>query len=147
MPDRLWTLWWLAGAVLIGIAVPLAAIMVVMDHRRHRYWPRTGLAILWCVLALGIVGASQGNMSPPLFGVPLVLLYTLAWTQKKALFAIGVTSAYCLGVLVVILVARQRPSDVNWWFLLPWLVSLLVVVFWHARRPAEHFPLGGMRRL
>ena len=136
MPDRLWTLWWLAGAVLIGIAVPLAAIRVVIDHRRHRYWPRTGLAILWCVLALGIVGALQGNMSPPLFGVPLVLLYSLAWTHKNALFAIGVTSAYSLGVLVVILAARQRPGDVNWWFLLAWLVSLVVVVFWHARRPS-----------
>ena len=136
MLERLWTLWWLVGAMLIGIAVPLAAMMVVMDHRRHHYWPRTGLAILWCALALGIIGALQGNLSPPLFGVPLVLLYAFAWTHKKALFAIGVASAYCLGVFVVIWAAGQRRSELNWWFLLAWPVSLLVLVFWHARRPS-----------
>ena len=136
MLERLWTLWWLAGAMLIGIAVPLAAIMVFIDHRRHRYWPRTGLAILWCALALGIIGAFQGNLSPPLFGVPLVLLYTLAWSNKKTLFAIGVASAYCLGVLVVIWAARQESLELNWWFLLAWPLSLLVLVFWHARRPS-----------
>ena len=136
MLDDLWRFWWLGGAILLSIAVPLAAIMVVNDHRRHRHWPRTGLAILWCVLALGIVGAVQGNLSPPLFGVPLVLLYGFAWTHRKSSFAIGVAGAYCLGILVVIWAARQRPGDVNWWFLLAWLASLSVLILWHQRRPS-----------
>ena len=53
MLERVWTLWWLAGAVLIGVAVPLAVVMVAVDHRRHRHWPSTALAAVWCVLAAG----------------------------------------------------------------------------------------------
>ena len=50
MLEHLWTLWWLAGAMLIGIAVPLAAIMIVIDHRRHRSWPLSLLTfVFWHV--------------------------------------------------------------------------------------------------
>ena len=85
--DGALTLYWLAGALLIGLALPLAAIMLVIDHRRHHHWPSTGLAVVWCLLAVSVVGVSTGSMSPPMFGVPLVLLYAAAWTKKPVLAA------------------------------------------------------------
>jgi len=135
MAEGAWTLWWLAGAVLIGLALPLAAIMLVLDHRRHRHWPSTGLAIVWCLLAVSVVGVPGGNLSPPLFGVPLVLLYAAAWTKKPALAAIGVTVSYVITVLVL-LAGLRGSSEVRWAFLLAWTASALVLVVWRTRRPA-----------
>ena len=140
MSQRLLQGWWLVGAMFIGLALPLAAIMVAIDHRRHRDWPTTGLAVLWCVLALGCVGVVQGNLSPPLFGVPLVLLYTFAWTRSRTVFTLGVLGAYGLSAWIVIHVARQQPGEVQWLFLVAWLASLAALVFWHTRRPSAAVP-------
>jgi len=128
------TLWWVAGAALIGLALPLAAIMLVIDHRRHHHWPSTGLALVWCLLAVSVVGVSDGNLSPPLFGVPLVLLYAAAWTKKPALAAIGVSTSYVITVLVLVGMLRGS-SEVRWGFLLAWMVSAVALVVWRTRRP------------
>ena len=128
------TLWWLAGAVLIGLALPLAAIMLVIDHRRHHHWPSTGLAMVWCLLAVSVIGVSTGNMSPPLFGVPLVLLYAAAWTNKPVLAGIGVTGSYITTMLVLFTLLRGS-SEVRWAFLLAWMVSAVTLVVWRRRRP------------
>src|SRR5688572_3327677 len=120
--------------MLIGLALPLAAIMLFVDHRRHRHWPSTGLAMVWCVLAVSVVGVSAGNLSPPLFGVPLVLLYAAAWTNKPALAAIGVTGSYVVAMLVLLSVLRGS-SEVRWPFLLAWMVSAVALVVWRTRRP------------
>jgi hypothetical protein len=133
--DRPWMILWLAGAALIGIALPLAAVMVAIDHRRHRDWLSTCLAATWCVLAAAVVGVQQGNMSPPLFGVPLVLLYAVAWTPRKAVFTFGVAGSYCLSACTLYF-ATRRPSDLHWGFLLAWLASLVALVAWRARRPS-----------
>jgi hypothetical protein len=130
------TLWWLAGALLIGLALPLAAIMLVLDHRRHRHWPSTGLAIVWCLLAVSVVGVSGGNLSPPLFGVPLVLLYAVAWAKKPTLAAIGVTMSYVLALLVLLAVFRGS-SEVRWAFVLAWAASAVALAIWRTRRPAH----------
>lgn len=138
MLNDLLRFWWLAGTVLIWIAAPLALIMIIMDHRRHRHWPSTGLAMVWCVLALAFVGAVAGTLSPPLFGVPLVLLYSLAWSHERKWFVGGVTTAYCLGVLVVIWGVIRRPEAVGWPYVLAWPASLVVLLFWHRQRPARN---------
>ena len=134
--DRAWTLWWLAGAVTIGLALPVAAVMVAVDHRRHRHWPSTALAALWSVLAASVLGVLQGDMSPPLFGVPLVVLYAAALTQRKVHFAIGVTVSYCLSVLVVIFAVVRQPTRIGWWFVAAWSLSLVLLILWRVRRPS-----------
>ncbi|MCC6316537.1 MAG: hypothetical protein IT361_02510 [Gemmatimonadaceae bacterium] len=134
MLENLLSFWWLAGAILIGLAVPLAAVMIVIDHRRHRSWPNTGLAVLWCALTLAIAGIVRGNLSPPLFGVPLVLLLSLGWSRRKSWFVAGVTTGYCLVAAVVIVVAFRRPNDVNGWLLLAAPTSLIALTLWRTRR-------------
>ena len=136
MVEDAMTLSWLAGAVLIGLALPLAAIMLVVDHRRHRHWPSTGLAVVWCVLAASVIGVSAGSMSPPLFGVPLVLLYAAAWTHKPVPASIGVTASYITTMLVLFALLRGS-SDVRWVFLSAWMVSAVALVVWRRRRPTR----------
>ena len=136
MVDDALTLWWLAGALLIGLALPLAAIMVVVDHRRHHHWPSTGLAVVWCLLAVSVIGVSTGNMSPPLFGVPLVLLYAAAWTNKAVLASIGVTASYVITVLVLVALLRDS-NEVRWAFVVAWMVSAVAFVVWRKRRPGQ----------
>ena len=136
MVDDALTLWWLAGAVLIGLALPLAAIMLCIDHRRHRHWPSTGLAVVWCLLAASVIGVSGGSMSPQLFGVPLVLLYAAAWTHKPVPASIGVTASYLTTILVLFALLRGS-SGVRWAFLLPWMISAVALVVWRRRRPTR----------
>jgi len=135
MWHRIWMLYWLAGATRIGLALPLAAVAVTIDHRRHRCWSSTRLAIAWCILALGIVLTLQGHLSPPWFGVPLALLYALAWSPKRVLFTLCVCGYYCLTGLVIVVAARTQPGDVRWWFLLFWPASFVALSLWRTRRP------------
>jgi len=135
MWHKVWMLYWLSEAILIGLALPAAAIGVTIDHRRHRHWPSTRLAMVWCLLALAIVGTLQGSLSPPLFGLALALLYALAWSRSRLLFTVGVAGYYCLTALVVIVAARTHPGDVNWWLLLSWPTSFAALIFWRTGRP------------
>ena len=136
MWEQVRTLWWLAGALLIGLALPLAAIMVAVDHRRHRHWASTALATVWCVLAAGVIGVHQGNLSPPLFGLPLVLLYAVAWAHNRVLVVASVAASYMIA-LVVIIAAARGGSEIHWLFVIAWALSLGALVLWRAGRPSR----------
>ncbi len=141
MWEQVRTLWWQGGAALIGVALPLAVVMVAVDHRRHRHWPSTALAAVWCALAAGVIGVHQGNLSPPLFGIPLVLLYAFAWAHNRVLVVAGVTASYA-SALVVIVAAALGGSEIHWLFGIAWALSLGALVLWRARRPSGAAPSG-----
>jgi hypothetical protein len=135
MWEQVRTLWWLGGSVLIGLALPLAAVMVAVDHRRHRHSASTAFAAVWCALAAGVIGVHQGNLSPPLFGIPLFLLYAVAWTPNRVLVVVGVTASY-MSALVVIVAAALEGSEIHWPFGIAWVLSLGALVLWRAGRPS-----------
>lgn len=137
MWERLWTLWWIAGAGVLLFAWPVLVVgylaMTVIDHRRHRSWRTTGLAITWPFLCVAMVGVLQGNMSPPLFGVPVLLLFSLAWMKTKGLFTVGVLAYYGLSAVVLATVGL-RGGEIHWWFFVFWPVSFAFLIFWRTAR-------------
>ncbi len=68
------TYWWLVGAKVFfsGPWFPIFQIfMIVRDHRQHRDWRSSLLAVVWPLLCVSMIYVLQGSMDPPLFGVPL----------------------------------------------------------------------------
>lgn len=140
MWESFWTLWWIAGAGVLLFVWPVLVVghlaMIVIDHRRHRSWRTTALAITWPFLCVAMIGALQGNRSPPLFGVPLLLLFSLVWMRTKSLFTLGVLAYYGLSAFVLANVGL-RGGEIHWWFLVFWPVSFAFLLFWRtARMPA-----------
>ena len=135
-----WTLWRIAGAVALG-AWPAVAVghivMTVKDHRLRRDWRMTGLAIAWPVCCVAEVGAVQGNMSPPLFGVPLLLLFLLVWRKPAGLFTAGVVAYYGLSSALVLYFLGGESEYNRWWFLAFWPISLALLILWRRTRMAE----------
>jgi membrane protein implicated in regulation of membrane protease activity len=79
-----------------------------------------------------MVGVLQGNLAPPLFGVPIAVLFVLAWMRSKNLFIVGVASYYCLSTLVVLVAVRG--GEMNWLFLVFWPLSLASLILWRRAR-------------
>jgi hypothetical protein len=135
--EPFWTLWWIAGAGVLLFAWPILVVghlaMTIIDHRRHRSWGTTALAITWPFLCVAMIGVLQGNRSPPLFGVPLLLLFALVWMKTKGLFIGGVLAYYGLSAVVLGTVGL-RGGEIHWWFLVFWPVSLAFLISWRMAR-------------
>lgn len=139
MWEHAWTLWWIAGAAALATWPAIAVghiVMTVKDHRLRRDWRMTGLAIAWPVCCVAMVGALQGNMSPPLFGVPILVLFLLVWRKPTGLFTSGVVAYYGLSALVLA-AAGRRSEGIHWWFLAFWPISLALLILWRKTRMAE----------
>ena len=76
-----------------------------------------------------MVGVIQTNMSPPMFGVTILLLLSPAWMRSRGLFTVGVLAYYGLSALVLV-AAGLRSVRIHWWFLVFWPVSFAVLIFW-----------------
>jgi hypothetical protein len=137
MWEVFWLYWWLAGAGILLFVWPVLVVghlaMIVIDHRRYRDWRSTGLAILWPFLCVPMVGVLQGNLSPPLFGIPIALLFVLVWMRDKNLFIVGVASYYCLSALVVLFAVIGK-TETNWLFVVFWPLSLVSLILWRRER-------------
>ncbi len=133
MWEVFWRDWWLVGAGILLFLWPVLVVgdlaMIVIDHRRHRDWHSTGLAIVWPFLCVPMVFVLQGNMSPPFFGIPIAALFLFVWMRSKNLFVLGVASYYCLSALVV-LFAVSSDSEMHWLYLWFWPLSLVSLILW-----------------
>jgi len=131
--------YWLAGAGILLFLWPVFMIghltMTILDHRRHHDALATVLAIAWPVLCTGMIGALDGNLSPPLFGVPLLLVLSAAWMKQDRSFTIGVWLFFLLSTAIVVSFAVSPPEgDVRWPFLLLWPLALAALLTWRRRR-------------
>jgi hypothetical protein len=139
MWEKVGILWWFAGASILTFVGPMFYVghlfMIVIDHRRHWNWHSTVLAIIWPILCVAMVGVLQTNMSPPLFGIPILFLFSMAWIRNKWLFTSGVASYYCLSTLVLISAVISR-TEIHWWFLVFWPISFVVLILWRKARIA-----------
>ena len=131
-----WQYWWLIGA---GIFIGGAAItifhlvMIIVDHRRHRKWQSTLLAIAWPIMCIPMIGVLQGNMDPPLFGIPILILFSTVWWKDKRIYFAGLALFYTLCAMVLF-VAASNGSRVHWPFLLLWPVSAATIIYWRSKR-------------
>ena len=140
--QRLAMFWWTLGAGVLLFLWPLFlvghVILTVRDHRRHHDWKVTGLAVAWPILCVAMTGVLGGNMSPPLFGIPLLLVFSMAWMLASRTFAFGVVSFFALSALVVVVsvVGNEGPVDVRWGLFLLWPLALAALLYWRAERLA-----------
>jgi hypothetical protein len=107
----------------------------LLDHRRHRDGTVTLLAVVWPIAAVAVAGTVPGNLSPPLFGVPILLLLATSWMEARGGFLFGVVAFYVLSSVVTIATFRSV-GTLNWWFLAFWPLSFLVLMTWRSRRLA-----------
>ena len=131
-----WHYWWLigAGVLIAGSVIAIFhVVMVVVDHRRHRKWSSTLLAIVWPIISVLMIGVLQGNMDPPLFGIPLFVLFSMAWRKDKRSFWAGLVLFYALCAMVLG-VATSNCSQIHWPFLWLWPASAGSLILWRCIR-------------
>ena len=140
--QRLAMFWWTIGAGVLLFLFPLflvgQVILTVRDHRRHHDWKVTGLAVAWPILCISMTAVLGGNMSPPLFGIPLLLVFSMSWMLASRTFAFGVGSFFVLSALVVIASALSDDGGghVRWGYLLLWPLALSALLYWRTERLA-----------
>ena len=104
------TYWWLIGAK-VFFSGPWFAIfqivMIVRDHRQHRDWRSSLLAVIWPLMCVSMIYVLQGSMDPPLFGIPLAILFLTAWWRNMWVFMPGVVLFYTASA-VVLIISRSR---------------------------------------
>ena len=130
------TYWWLIGAK-VFFSGPWFAIfqivMIVRDHRQHRDWRSTILAVVWPLICVSMIYVLQGSMDPPLFGIPLAVLFLTAWWKKMWVFMPGVCLYYAMSAAVLVISAKQGAA-IHWPFLLLWPVSFVLLFMWRYLR-------------
>ena len=128
--------WWLIGAK-VFFSGPWFAIfqiiMIVWDHRQHRDWRSSLLAIIWPLMCVSMIYVLQGSMDPPLFGIPLAILFLTAWWRNMWVFMPGVALYYAASAMVLI-VSAKNGSTVHWPFLLLWPLSFALLFMWRYLR-------------
>ena len=108
------TYWWLIGAKVFfsGPWFPIFQIvMIVRDHRQHRDWRSTILAVVWPLMCVSMIYVLQGSMDPPLFGIPLAILFLTAWWRNMWVFMPGVVLYYATSAVVLIVSAQQGSAS------------------------------------
>ena len=130
------TYWWLIGAK-VFFSGPWFAIfqigMMIGDHKKHGDWRSTILAVVWPLICVSMIYVLQGSMDPPLFGIPLAILFLTAWWRNMWVFMPGVVLYYATSAGVLIISARQG-SQVHWPFLLLWPISFVLLFLWRYLR-------------
>ncbi len=106
---------------------------VVWDHRQHRDWRSTILAFVWPLICVSMIYVLQGSMDPPLFGIPLVVLFLTAWWRNMWVFMPGIVLYYVTSAVVLIL-SIQQGSPIHWSFLLLWPLSFALLFIWRYLR-------------
>jgi len=128
--------WWSIGAK-IFFSGPWFSIfqivMIVRDHRLHRDWRSTILAIAWPLLCISMIYVLQGKADPPLFGIPLAILFATAWWRNMWVFMTGISLYYLMSAAVLALSARNG-AEVHWPFLLLWPLSFALLFMWRYLR-------------
>ena len=139
---QLVSFWWMLGAGVLLFMMPMFAIghliLTARDHRRHHAWKVTGLALAWPILCVAMIGVLGGNMSPPLFGIPLAIVFTMSWLMPKRHFMFGVGSFFSLCILIVVSFALsdEGKGQVQWGYLLFWPLALAALLTWRIERLA-----------
>ena len=119
---------------MIGFVITIYhLVMIIVDHRRHRNWHSTGLAIAWPIISIPMIGVLQGNMDPPLFGIPLLILFSTVWWKDRRIYLAGLLLFYALCVMVLG-VAWSNGSRIHWPFILLWPVSVALIIYWRFTR-------------
>jgi len=135
------TYWWLIGATVFFSGPWFSIFQIVMtvgDHRRHKDWRSTILAIVWPLICMSMIFVLQGHRDPPLFGIPLILLFLLVWWRNMWAFMTGVVLYYILSAAVLVVSVRGG-STVHWPFLMLWPISFGLLFLWRYFRMRAHF--------